>query len=59
MKKVKNISGQTLILPDIGVIESDGIIEVPKEFRNANFEDVAWSKSEERRLDVQTQADTK
>ncbi len=54
MKKVKNISGKTLTVVDIGVAKPDEIIEVPDNFNNANFEDAGKpSKSEERRKEIQ------
>jgi len=47
-KQVKNISGQTLSVVDIGFVESGETIKVPDDFNNANFEVV--SKSQERRI---------
>lgn len=53
-KHVKNASGQELTVVGFGVVAADGIIEVPTDFHNANFEEVdapkgAPSKSEQRR----------
>ena len=40
MKNYKNISGQNLTLPGIGVVKADEVIEQPDGFNNANFETV-------------------
>ncbi len=37
-KTVKNISGQELIIPNIGIVKADEIITVDENFNNANFE---------------------
>lgn len=37
-KTVKNISGQRLAIPDIGVVEADATVSVPDTFNNPNFE---------------------
>ena len=37
MPKYKNISGQDLEIPGIGVIKADEVIEQPDGFNNANF----------------------
>ena len=37
-KKVKNIAGQRLAIPNIGVVEADAIVTVPDSFNNPNFE---------------------
>ena len=37
-KIVKNISGQSLAIPHIGVVEADDTVTVPDNFNNPNFE---------------------
>lgn len=39
-KTVRNVSGETLTVPDIGVVEAGATIAVPADFHNANFETV-------------------
>lgn len=38
--KYKNISKQTLIVPDVGVVEAGEVIETSFEINNSNFEKV-------------------
>ena len=40
MPQYKNISGQDLQLPGIGMVKADEVIEQPDGFNNANFEKV-------------------
>lgn len=44
--KYKNISDQTLTVPEIGTVAPGGIVEAPAEFRNANFEAVKEKEQE-------------
>lgn len=37
-KKVKNISGKSLAIPNIGVVKADHTVTVPDDFHNPNFE---------------------
>jgi hypothetical protein len=37
MKQVKNISGQELMIPGIGMVSPDSTLNVPADFNNANF----------------------
>jgi len=37
-KIVKNISGETLSIPNIGTVEADKTVTVPDDFSNPNFE---------------------
>ena len=37
-KQVKNISGQRLAIPNVGVVEADAMVTVPDDFHNPNFE---------------------
>lgn len=48
MKKVKNISSQTLIVPDVGTIEPNGVVEVEDSFNNSNFEVINETKVDEK-----------
>jgi hypothetical protein len=36
--KAKNISKETLIVPNVGIVKPGEIVDVPKGFNNANFE---------------------
>lgn len=38
--KVKNISNRNLVIPGVGLVKSGEEAVVPKEFHNANFEEV-------------------
>lgn len=38
--KYKNISKRILEVPGVGVIKPDEVVEIPKGFNNANFEEV-------------------
>lgn len=42
--KYKNISGQDLELPGVGVVKAGEIITQPEGFNNANFEKVGEAK---------------
>lgn len=44
--KVKNITKQTLNVVGFGVVKPDGIIDVPDDFNNANFEKVIKKPTE-------------
>lgn len=46
-KKVKNISGQRLAIPRVGVAQAGEIITVPDGFNNPNFEPVKSGESKE------------
>ena len=37
-KRVKNISGQKLAIPNVGVVEADATVVVSDDFHNPNFE---------------------
>lgn len=45
-KVVKNISGKTLAIPDIGTVEAGETITVPDDFRNPNFAEAKSGKPE-------------
>ena len=45
MPKYKNISGQDLELPGIGIVKADEVIEQPDGFNNANFEKVGEAEA--------------
>ena len=42
--KFKNISGQDLTIPDVGLVKANEIKEMPEGFNNANFEPVEKNK---------------
>lgn len=37
-KVVKNISGQDLVIPNVGLVKAGETIKVSKDFHNGNFE---------------------
>lgn len=45
-KVVKNISDMELTIPNVGIVQPGGTIEVPADFNNTNFEVVKKSKDD-------------
>ena len=50
--KYKNISGQDLELPGIGVVKAGKVIDQPEGFNNANFEKVGEAPEKEIKKEV-------
>ena len=45
--KVKNITKEELMVPNVGIIKPGAIVEVPEDFHNINFERVENKKTKE------------
>lgn len=50
-KKVKNISGQSLAIPDVGVVKAGDMVTVSDDFHNPNFEVAKSGNSADEKAD--------
>lgn len=59
MKKFKNISGEKLSIPGIGLIKPEQVVRLPDNFNNANFKKVVKKKKEDKKKDDKEKKDNK